>query len=107
MDAEEIEIFHYLKTWGSNFVNAKEICRRANKRFFVRDNNWAREPLSRMEDQGIVESDNKGRYRLKSEEEEEGHVAPLDAEKLLNDDGEEIASVHPADADADEVPGQH
>jgi len=99
MDADEIEIFHYLKTWGSSFVHAKEICRRANRRNFARDNNWAREPLARMKDQGIVESDKKGRYRLKPEEEEEGHDAPPDAEKILNDDGEEIAVVHPEEAD--------
>jgi hypothetical protein len=29
MDSDEREIFDCLKTWGADFVNAKEVCRRA------------------------------------------------------------------------------
>jgi DNA-binding IclR family transcriptional regulator len=96
MDADEIEIVNYLQTWGNQYVSTKEICRRANKRRFSQDNYWAQEPLARLKDNGIVESDARGRYRLKPEAEEEGaHVAgPADLDALSNEDGEEPRESH-------------
>ena len=66
MDADEREIFHFLKTWGSEFVGAKEICRRAGgKKKFYENPDWAKPLLMRMEERGIFESDSMGRYRIK------------------------------------------
>lgn len=66
MDGDEREIFRYLKTWGGNFINAMEVCRRAgSKKRFHEDPNWAKQPLLRMAERGILESDIAGRYRIK------------------------------------------
>ena len=49
MDSDERDIFHYLQTWGANFVSAKEICRRAgSKKRYNEDNDWARGPLMQI-----------------------------------------------------------
>jgi hypothetical protein len=66
MDTEERDIFQFLKTWGTDFTNAMEICRRAgSKKKFYDDPNWAKPILMRMEERGILESDIQGRYRVK------------------------------------------
>ena len=67
MDGDEREIFQYLKTWGGTFISAMEICRRAgSKNRFHEDPSWAKQPLVRMADRGILESDISGRYRIKA-----------------------------------------
>jgi hypothetical protein len=66
MDSDERDIFQYLKTWGADFINAMEICRRAgSKKRFYEDPSWAKPILMRMEERNIVESDIQGRYRIK------------------------------------------
>jgi hypothetical protein len=84
MDADEKEIFQYLKTWGGNFINAMEICRRADKRRFHEDPNWAKQPLVRMAERGILESDISGRYRIKrvKKEKHKEWVSPEVAQKI-------------------------
>jgi hypothetical protein len=89
MDADERDIYHYLSTWGDTFVNVKEICRRAgNKRRFSQEPDWAREPLLRMVDRGVLECDSSSRYRIKPEKHDKSHkwVAP-DIAKLLAEGG--------------------
>ena len=57
MDADEHEIFEYLKTYGEEFVSAREICRRAGgKRRYAEDNNWAKPVLQRMKEKRLLES---------------------------------------------------
>jgi hypothetical protein len=66
MDTDEHEIFRFLKTWGTDFTNAKEVCRRAGtKQRFYQDPDWAKPILARMEERGILEKDMQGRYRIK------------------------------------------
>jgi hypothetical protein len=66
MDADEREIFYFLKTWGEEFVGGKEIARRAGgKRKFHQNPDWAKPLLMRMTERGILESDVGGRYRIK------------------------------------------
>jgi hypothetical protein len=66
MDSDEREIFDCLKTWGADFVNAKEVCRRAGgKKRYAEDNDWAKPILQRMKERNILESDALGRYRIK------------------------------------------
>lgn len=89
MDADERDIYHYLSTWGDTFVNVKEICRRAGaKRRAAAEPDWAREPLMRMVDRGVLECDTNSRYRIKPEKEDKNHkwIAP-DISKLLADGG--------------------
>ena len=58
MDADEREIYEYLQGYGEEWVNAKEVCRRAGgKRKFNEDNNWAWPVLQRMKDRQIIEGD--------------------------------------------------
>jgi hypothetical protein len=66
MDGDEREIYHFLKSWGSDFVGAKEIARRAGgKKKFYDDPEWAKPLLMRMQERGILENDALGRYRIK------------------------------------------
>jgi hypothetical protein len=66
MDSEEQEIFYFLKTWGEEFVSAKEIARRASGRQkFHKNPEWAKPLLMRMQERGVLESDTSGRYRIK------------------------------------------
>ncbi len=66
MDSEEQEIFYFLKTWGEEFVSAKEIARRASgKQKFYKNPEWAKPLLMRMAERGVLESDTSGRYRIK------------------------------------------
>ena len=93
MDANETEIFNYLKTWGAEFVGAMEICRRATTKLrFHKDPNWAKPVLISMKDRGILESDNQGRYRIKPIKKKKGEgqwIAP-DIEKILKEGGLEV-----------------
>jgi hypothetical protein len=101
MDADEREIFQYLKGYGEEWVNAKEICRRAGgKRRFNEDNNWARPVLQRLRDRQLVEGDELGRYRIRPLKHKGRWISP-DIEKLLRESGIEVDAER-ADAAADE-----
>jgi hypothetical protein len=93
MDAGEREIFYFLKTWGEEFVSAKEIARRAGgKKKFYEDQEWAKPLLMRMQDRGLVESDTQGRYRIKPvphKSKNKRWVAP-DIAKILQESGVEV-----------------
>lgn len=93
MDADERDIFQYLKTRGVEFVNATEIARRATtKTRFYKEPDWAKPILTRMVERGILEVDPMGRYRIKPV----GHkskinrwVAP-DIAKILKESGVDV-----------------
>ncbi|HKQ39245.1 MAG TPA: hypothetical protein VJ063_14300 [Verrucomicrobiae bacterium] len=66
MNAEETEIFEFLKTRKANFVSVNEISKFLGRgRRYKEDRNWARPVLRRMEVDGIVEANPYGEYRLK------------------------------------------
>ena len=66
MNSEEREIYHFLKTWGSEYVSYKEIARRAGgRKKYHEDADWAKPLLLRMQERGVLESDSLGRYRIK------------------------------------------
>lgn len=66
MDADEKEIYNFLKSWKHEFISAREVCRRAGgKRRFRNEPDWAKPPLVRMVERGILEVDAAGHYRLK------------------------------------------
>ncbi len=90
MDSDEREIFEYLKTFGEDFVSAREICRRAGgKRRYAEDNNWAKPALHRMKEQFILEGDQLGRYRIKPppDKSHKGRWVSPDIEKILRESG--------------------
>ena len=64
MDSDEREVSSYLKSWGRQFVAAREIARRASgKRRFRDEPQWAYPVLARMLEKGLVETDGLGHYR--------------------------------------------
>lgn len=66
MDADEREIYYFMKSWQNEFLSAREICRRAGGKHRFRESaEWAKPALARMVDRGILETDNGGHYRLK------------------------------------------
>ena len=64
MTYEAQEIVRLLRTWPGVFVSHGEISRRANRKRFKEDPNWARQALRGLVDQGILEQDSAGGFRL-------------------------------------------
>ena len=93
MDGDEREIYQFLKTWGTEYVGAMEIARRATiKKRFYEEPDWAKQVLMRMAELGILESDSQGRYRIKPlsrKDKNKRWMAP-DISKILHDSGVEI-----------------
>jgi hypothetical protein len=93
MDSDEREIYQFLQTWGTEFVGAMEIARRATtKKRFYDDPDWAKVVLMRMQDRGILESDLQGRYRIKpvSRKNRNKHWVAPDIDKILRESGVEV-----------------
>jgi hypothetical protein len=66
MNADETEVFEFLKQYPRLFVSAVEVSKKiGHRRRFLQDRNWARPILRRMELDGILESNPSGEYRLK------------------------------------------
>ena len=66
MDADEREIFHFLKQYKHEYLSSREVCRRAGgKRRFRNEPEWAVPGLLRMVERGILETDPSGHYRIK------------------------------------------
>jgi len=66
MDADEKDIFRYLRSEGDNFVPGNSISRHAGgKHKFREAPDWAKAALLRMVERGILEVDGLGSYRLK------------------------------------------
>jgi hypothetical protein len=96
MDSEEREIFHFLQTWGDQFVGGKEIARRASTKKKFNDNpEWAKPMLSRMQERGVLESNALGQYRIKPvshKSKDKRWVAP-DIAKILQENGVQVEGV--------------
>ena len=95
MDADERDIFNYLKTWGAEFVGVKEICRRAGtKKRYHENPEWAKPILLLMSERSILERDMLGRFRVKPKP-KKGHdarwISP-EIEQLLKEKGVEVES---------------
>lgn len=107
MDADEIEVFDFLKPFGEDWVNAKEVCRRAGgKKRYAEDNNWAKPILHRLKERMILEGDLMGRYRIKPEKKShKGKWVSPDIEKILRESGVEVDAER-ADAASEDHPDQ-
>lgn len=97
MDAEEREIYYYLKAWKHVFVSAREICRRAGgKHRFRQDPDWAKPALARMVERGILEMDAAGHYRIRPSDKKftgpKRWVSPHIA-RILRESGKDFSSV--------------
>jgi len=97
MDADEREIYHYLKSWGKEFISAREISRRAaGKKRFREEPQWATAVLSRMVERGILEADSSAHYRIKPIEKKDTKgkrwVSPRIA-KILKESGKDFSDV--------------
>ena len=93
MDADERAVFEYLKTFGAEWVHAKEICRKAatTKRQYYDDPLWALPVLQRMKEREIVEDDLHSRYRVKPVPKKgKGRWVAPDIEKVLKEGGIEV-----------------
>ncbi len=91
MDVDEREIFLFLKTYGADFVSAREICRRAGgKKRYHEDHEWAKPILARMVERSIIESNSEGQYRVRPTAKKKGGrwISP-DIEKILKENGVE------------------
>jgi predicted transcriptional regulator of viral defense system len=105
MDSDEREIFHFLKTWGVEYVSIREIARRAGgKRKYHENPEWAKPLLMRMQERGLLESDTTGRYRIKplpAKNKATRWVSP-DIAKILEDKGVPVEGAHVTDLATEE-----
>lgn len=96
MDSDERDIYLYLKTWGKEYVGAKEICRRAaTKKRFAKNPDWAKPILHIMVENGILERDEGGRYRIKPDTRKRGRgrwMSP-DIAGILKNNGMEVENL--------------
>jgi hypothetical protein len=93
MDSDEREIFDFLKSWGSDFISPREICRRAGgKRRYHENPEWAKPVLLRMTERGILESNTTGQYRIKpvSKKDKAKRWVSPDIAQILKESGVEI-----------------
>ena len=93
MDADEREIYYYLKAWRHQYISAREICRRAGgKRKFHENEDWAKPVLLRMVDKKILETDPSGSYRIRpmpTKDKRQKWVSPQIA-KILKESGKQF-----------------
>jgi hypothetical protein len=69
MTYEEMAIVNFLKGNPGSFVARREIARKALKRaVFEEDPHWVDPPLSSLLDQGLVEQDDSGHFKIKKYE---------------------------------------
>lgn len=105
MDAEEREIFYFLKSWRNQFVSSREVCRRAGgKKKFQSAPEWAKPLLTRMVERGILETDAAGHYRIRPPQPKgamKRWVSPQIA-AILRKGGGQGADIVISDSDVDE-----
>lgn len=97
MDADELDICNYLKTWARQFISGREICRRAGGKHRFRDDPyWANQPLMRLVEKGLIETDSAGHYRLiqKQKEQPRKWVSPH-LKEILEKSGKEFGTIEP------------
>lgn len=98
MDADEKEIYRYLRAEPGQFVPANSISRHAGGKHKHRESpDWAKAALLRMVERGILETNTAGDYRLKPIPEPDSPrrwVAPQLAEVLRKSGKKFDAVIH-------------
>jgi len=96
MDADEREIYHYLKSYRHEYISGREIGRRAGgKRRFAAEPQWAKPVLSRMVERGILETDPAGHFRIRpmgKKAEKKRWVSPQ-IQRILQESGKEFTDI--------------
>jgi len=65
MTYEELAIMNFLKGSPESYVARREIARKALKRTIFEENpHWADAPLASLVDQGLVEQNESGHYKM-------------------------------------------
>ena len=105
MDAEEREIYYYLKSWKDHYIAAREIARRAGgKRRFHYEPDWAKPVLTRMVERGILETDPAGHFRIKPTEKKSAKnrrwTSPQ-VTRILQESGKDYSDVIMTEEDLD------
>ena len=97
MNAEETQIYEFLKKKEGAFVSTTDISKFLDAgRRFQQDRNWARPVLRRMEMDGLIEANPYGEYRVKPQEPEapapaEAEADPADFKEALRMPGASLA----------------
>lgn len=97
MDSDQKDICNFLKTTGTEFISSREISRRAGGKWRPRqDPSWASEPLNRLLEQGMVETDESGYFRLVRKQEidpkQKKWVSPK-MKQILQDSGKNFSHI--------------
>ena len=72
MNHDDDMVLDYLGKFPHVFVSVMEVCKRAaDRRRFNSQPDWARAVLSRLAQQGVLEANPTGQYRIKIKEEKE------------------------------------
>ena len=106
MDADERQVFDYLKSWPRHFVSAREVCLRAGgKRRYREDPRWALPVLIRLVEASLIETDSLGHYRAKvagsRDKQRRRWISPHIA-RILRNSGKEFDGVSATELDAPE-----
>jgi hypothetical protein len=104
MDVDEREIFQFLKTYGAEYVSAREICRRASgRKRYHEDNDWAKPTLQRMVERHILETNAEGQYRVKpTKKKKQGKWIAPDIAKILEESGVKVGTEGTGDIGTDD-----
>jgi hypothetical protein len=79
MNADELEVYTFLKTFEGRFVSIVDISRRLGSRGRYQENRiWAKPLLLRMEFDGLVQSNDCGEFRAVNPEEETDFIHALE-----------------------------
>lgn len=106
MDADERDICNYLKSFPGQFLTGKEIARRAGgKRRYRDDPNWAVQVILRLVEQGTIESDSTGHYRLRKRDEKQKSKQWMSPQvrRILEDSGRFESKTFEIEEDEDEL----
>jgi hypothetical protein len=93
-------IMEYLKLWPTTFISGREIARKVGgKKRYAEDRSWAVPVLMHLVEQGLIETDSMGGYRLFLKEENSSkrskskrYISPQIL-KILKNSGKEFEGV--------------
>jgi hypothetical protein len=93
MDEDERDVLEYLMMWGQDYINPKEISRRAaGRKRHSTEPDWAMPVLLLLVQKNLAEKNVHNHFRLKPEPKKKGHtrwVSP-DINKILAEAGVKV-----------------
>ena len=98
MNAAERDICNYLKSWPGQFVYGRDIARRAGGKWrFREDPEWSVPVLARLVQQGLVESDSTGQFRLKGKKQKAKRCTSPHIRHILEKSSKDFSEVFEID----------